>query len=415
MFQDAFFIPINGSCLLRDHPVGICFQPKSKTMDRWAQNQKLVTLNSCAWFHFASLGEFEQGRPVLEKLRQQKPELKIVITFFSPSGYKIRKNTPLADYVYYLPLDTRRNAKLFLQAVNPQIAIFTKYEYWYFMMDELYQREIPLYMISAIFRPQQIFFRSYGGFYRKMLLLPTHFFVQDEQSKKLLAEIDITNVTVSGDTRFDRVWQNALLAKPVPVIEKFAGQSKIFIAGSTWPPDENLISELILLYPEWKFIIAPHEIHEAKVEALLAKLPQEKAIRFTKIDQQTDLAQKQVLIIDTIGLLSQIYQYGKIGYVGGGFGVGIHNILEATAFGLPVIFGPAYQKFKEAVDLVELNAAFSVINEASLQSAVAKLITNQYFYEQASAQAKNYTERNTGATDKIMNYINRKHDFKSVN
>ncbi|MEX8546056.1 MAG: 3-deoxy-D-manno-octulosonic acid transferase [Mucilaginibacter sp.] len=387
------------------------FNPKAKLWIEGRRKQKLVTLNESIWFHFASLGEFEQGRPVLEKMRAENTSVKTVVTFFSPSGYEVRKNTPLADYVYYLPLDTRKNAREFLNAINPKIAVFTKYEYWYFMMDELYQREIPLYMISAIFRPQQIFFRSYGGFYRDMLLLAQHFFVQDEVSKTLLKEINIDNVTVSGDTRFDRVWENAQNAGPLPAIEEFKGNQKVFIAGSTWPPDEDLIAKLVLIYSDWKFIIAPHEISKEKINNLLQKLPKEKTVCYSEIAADPALLeQKQVLVIDNIGLLSRLYQYGNLAYIGGGFGTGIHNTLEAAAFGLPVIFGPVYQKFKEAKDLIKLNAGFSVVNEASLESIVARLIEDEDFYRKASTNAKNYTKQNTGATDIIMNYI-RTHDF----
>jgi len=382
------------------------FNLKAKLWIDGRSKQKLVTLNESIWFHFASLGEFEQGRPVLEKLKAENPTVKTVVTFFSPSGYEIRKNTVLADYVYYLPLDTRHNAKQFIGAINPKIAVFTKYEYWYFYIDELYQLEIPLYLISAIFRPQQIFFRSYGGLYRRMLLLVHYFFVQDEVSKELLANINIDQVTVSGDTRFDRVWENTQTVKPLETVEAFKSTSKIFIAGSTWPPDEELIVQLIPLYPEWKFIIAPHEISKEKINNLLQKLPSEKTICYSEITTDlTSLQQKQILVIDNIGLLSRLYQYGNIAYIGGGFGTGIHNTLEAAAFGLPVIFGPVYQKFKEAVDLVKLDAGFSVVNEASLESVVSKLITDESFYQNAGKQAKNYTQRNTGATQKIINYI----------
>ncbi len=387
------------------------FNPKAKQWIDGRRNQKLVTVDGSIWFHFASLGEFEQGRPVLEKLRAENTALKTVVTFFSPSGYEIRKNTPLADFVYYLPLDTRRNAQNFIQTINPKLAVFTKYEYWYFYMDELYQREIPLYVISAIFRPQQIFFRNYGGFYREMLFLVQHFFVQDEASKQLLAEINIDAVFVSGDTRFDRVWQNAQNVEPVASIAVFKADQSVFIAGSTWPPDEDLIANLVFIHPNQKFIIAPHEISTEKIKNLLQKLPAEKTIRYSEITaDESVLKQKQVLVIDNIGLLSKLYQYGNIAYIGGGFGTGIHNTLEAAAFGLPVIFGPVYHKFKEARDLIDLNAGFSIINEASLQSIVSKLMTDKKFYADASTQAKNYTRYHTGATEIICKYI-LKHDF----
>ncbi len=391
------------------------FNQKAKLWIDGRRTQKLVTADASIWFHFASLGEFEQGRPVLEKLKAENPALKIVVTFFSPSGYEVRKNTTLADHVYYLPLDTRHNARKFIQTINPKIAVFTKYEYWYFYMDELYQRQIPLYVISAIFRPQQIFFRSYGGFYRQMLLLVQHFFVQDEASKNLLSGIGINNVSVSGDTRFDRVWGNAQNIEPLAKIAAFKNNQKVFIAGSTWPPDENLIVNLVSIYPDWKFIIAPHEIGSDKIDNLLGKILTEKTIRYSEItSDETILKQKQVLVIDNIGLLSKLYQYGNIAYIGGGFGTGIHNTLEAAAFGLPVIFGPVYHKFKEAQDLINLNAGFSIVNEASLESIVAQLVTDEKFYAEASVRAKNYTQQNTGATEKIWKYI-QAHDFNIKN
>ena len=386
------------------------FNLKAKLWIDGRRSQKLVTADASIWFHFASLGEFEQGRPVLEKLKAENPALKTIITFFSPSGYEIRKNTPLADYVYYLPLDTRRNARNFIQTISPKFAVFTKYEYWYFYMDELYQHKIPLYIISAIFRPQQIFFRSYGGFHRRILLLAQHFFVQDETSKKLLASIGIDAVSVSGDTRFDRVWQNAQNVETVAIINIFKNDKPVFIAGSTWPPDESLIANLVSIYPNWKFIIAPHEINTEKIQTLLQKLPLDKTIRYSEIrPDETALKQKQVLVIDNIGLLSKLYQYGRIAYIGGGFGTGIHNTLEAAAFGLPVIFGPVYHKFKEAQDLIDLNAGFSVVNEASLESIVSKLTKDEKFYADASTQAKNYTRQNTGATASICKYIQTNH------
>lgn len=391
------------------------FNQKAKLWIDGRRTQKLVTADASIWFHFASLGEFEQGRSVLEKLKAENPALKTVVTFFSPSGYEIRKNTTLADHVYYLPLDTSWNARQFIQTINPKIAVFTKYEYWYFYMDELYQRQIPLYVISAIFRPQQIFFRSYGGFYRRMLLLVQYFFVQDEASKNLLSGIGINNVLVSGDTRFDRVWENAQNIGPLDKIIVFKNNQKVFIAGSTWPPDENLIVNLVSIYPDWKFIIAPHEIGKDKIDNLLRKILAEKTIRYSEItSDETILKQKQVLVIDNIGLLSKLYQYGNLAYIGGGFGTGIHNTLEAVAFGLPVIFGPVYHKFKEAQDLINLNAGFSIVNEASLENIVAQLVTNEKFYTEASTQAKNYTRQNTGATEKIWKYI-QAHNFNLNN
>ena len=387
------------------------FNKKAKL---WIEGRKecaFLYYTESIWFHFASLGEFEQGRPVLEQMRGFYPEHKFVVTFFSPSGYEVRKNTPLADAVYYLPLDTATNAREFINAINPKFAVFTKYEYWYHFFSEAHRRDIPLYIISGIFRPGQVFFKWYGGPYRRMLSFVSHFFVQDEQSEQLLQNINITNVTVSGDTRFDRVWANAQQPKQMPAIAEFKNGHKIFIAGSTWPQDEQLVAALIPLYPDWKFIIAPHEIGEEKINKLMALLPVGLAIRYSQISNLipiaigTQISNLTVLIIDNIGMLSSLYQYGDIAYIGGGFGAGIHNTLEAAAFGLPVIFGPNYAKFKEARDLVELQAGFSIADEAQLKAATAKLVNDEAFYGQASAKIMAYVEGHTGATKTIVEQI----------
>ncbi len=359
------------------------------------------------WFHFASLGEFEQGRPVLEKMRELYPEKKIVVTFFSPSGYEIRKNTPLADAVYYLPLDTAANARRFIDAINPEMVIFTKYEYWYHFFNELHNRKMPLFIISGIFRPNQIFFKWYGSLHRRILSFVAHFFVQDEQSVQLLQTIGISNVTISGDTRFDSVWANAQVPKQLPLIEQFINGHKAFIAGSTWPEDEKLLASLPAFYPDWKFIIAPHEIGEEKINKLVSLLPEGSAIRHSQItDHQSLTTDHQSLIIDNIGMLSSLYQYGQIAYIGGGFGVGIHNTLEAAAFGLPVIFGPNYSRFKEAKDLVRLECGFSINDETELQNTVKFLVEDAERYNVISKNIKDYVRENTGATDAIMQYVN---------
>ncbi len=373
----------------------------------WITGRKHQTIKTSAgsiWFHFASLGEFEQGRPVLEQMRNLYPGRDIIITFFSPSGYEIRKNTPLADAVYYLPLDTASNAREFINSINPAIAIFTKYEYWYHFFNELQKREVPLYIISGIFRPDQVFFKWYGGLNRKILSFVTRFFVQDEQSKQLLQNINITNVTISGDTRFDRVWANAQQPKPLPIIEEFKNGHKIFIAGSTWPQDEELLPALINQYPDWKFIIAPHEISEVKITGLISLLPGT-SIKYSQLTTHHSTFTAQILIIDNIGMLSSLYQYGDIAYIGGGFAAGIHNTLEAAAFGLPVIFGPNYSKFKEAKDLIGLNAGFSITNEAELLQVAGKLINDEEFYAEACLQARKYVEEHTGATKTIIDLI----------
>src|SRR6185437_6179893 len=382
------------------------FNKKAKLWLSGRKNRALIRYQQSVWFHFASLGEFEQGRPVLERLRQLNPSDKIVITFFSPSGYEIRKNTPLADAVYYLPLDTPGNAREFIDAIQPKKAVFTKYEYWYHFFNELHVRGVPLYVISGIFRPGQVFFKWYGGLHRKMLSFVTHFFVQDERSEQLLREIGINNVTVSGDTRFDRVWANAQGPKAIPGIETFKNGRKLFIAGSTWPDDEKLIAAIVNDYPEWKFIFAPHEIDEEKINRLTELLPADSVIKYSLLTaHHSPFTTHQTLVIDNIGMLSSLYQYGDIAYIGGGFGAGIHNTLEAGAFGLPVIFGPNYSKFKEAKDLVALQAGFSIMDETELKAIVSELVSNEAFYNLASKKIKIYVEEHTGATKAIVDSI----------
>ncbi|HEY0244723.1 MAG TPA: glycosyltransferase N-terminal domain-containing protein [Mucilaginibacter sp.] len=380
----------------------------SKKANLWINGRKGQYVSPIAesiWFHLASLGEFEQGRPVLEQMRDLYPAKKIVITFFSPSGYEIRKNTPLADAVYYLPLDTAKNAHNFINIIQPTIAVFTKYEYWYHFFNELHQRQTPLYIISGIFRPGQVFFKWYGGLHRKILSFVTVFFVQDEQSQKLLQQIGIEKVTVSGDTRFDRVWANARQPKPIPFISEFKNGQQLFIAGSTWPQDEELIAALVKDYPTLKFIIAPHEITEEKIDRLTDLLPAKSTARYSLLTTHHSPLTAQTLIIDNIGMLSSLYQYGDIAYIGGGFGAGIHNTLEAAAFGLPVIFGPNYNKFKEAKDLINLNAGFTVNNAAGLSQVTSSLIANEQFYTATCQTVKQYVNEHTGATKTIIDYI----------
>jgi 3-deoxy-D-manno-octulosonic-acid transferase len=348
------------------------------------------------WFHFASLGEFEQGRPVLESLKQIYPQKKIVITFFSPSGYEIRKDYQNADGVFYLPLDTAKNAKELIKAFNPEMAIFTKYEFWYHYFDVLAKNHIPIYVISSIFRPGQVYFRWYGGLNRKILSFVTHFFVQNEESKTLLQQLNITNVTVSGDTRFDRVVANAQSPKQLEIIAEFCANRKVFIAGSSWPADEEILCELAKANLNWKFIIAPHEIDERHITKIQELFPG--AIKYS--EGQSD-QNAQVLIIDNIGLLSAIYQYGDIAYIGGGFGVGIHNTLEAAAFGIPVIFGPNYQRFKEAKDLIQLGAAKSISNKDQLNNAFKVLTATK----EPGLIAAQYVDEHKGSTEKIVTYL----------
>jgi 3-deoxy-D-manno-octulosonic-acid transferase len=387
------------------------FNKKAKL---WINGRRKIIPNSdtsSIWFHFASLGEFEQGRPVLEKVRQLYPDDFIVLTFFSPSGYEIRKNTPLAGAVYYLPLDTAKNAKAFISAIKPKFAVFTKYEYWYYFFCEMHKRQIPVYIISGIFRPGQIFFKWYGKLHREILGFVSYFFVQDEQSEQLLLQSGIKKVSVSGDTRFDRVWENARHPKEIPYINEFKNGRNIFIAGSTWQPDEMLIVTLTSRYPDWKFIIAPHEISEEKINNLVRLLPVNSTFRFSHLttnpDYYRDLGIKsyQTLIIDNIGMLSSLYQYGNFAYIGGGFGAGIHNTLEAAAFGLPVIFGPNYVKFREAHCLIELKAGFSITDEKSLIEVTDVLVNDKVFYHSAGERAKEYVDGHKGATNSIIDYI----------
>lgn len=350
------------------------------------------------WFHFASLGEFEQGRPLLEKIKELHPQKRIVITFFSPSGYEIRKNYALAAGVFYLPLDTASNAKRFISLINPEMAIFTKYEFWYHYFKTLNDQQIPLYLISGIFRPNQIFFRWYGSFHRRILGFVDHFFVQNTESVNLLKQLQMENASLSGDTRFDRVAENALSPKKVTLVENGWINSPVFIAGSTWPADERLIAVLIQQQPDWQFIIAPHEIDEAHILDIEKLIPG--AVRYSNL-QNGAANTAQILIIDNIGLLSSLYQYARISYIGGGFGVGIHNTLEAAAFGIPVIFGPKYDKFQEAKDLIALTAARSIETESDLSAAFIHFRENK----EAGKIAQKYVNEKTGSTRQILEFI----------
>ncbi len=362
---------------------------------------KVGEIESSVWFHFASLGEFEQGRPVLEALKKAEPETNIIISFFSPSGYEIRKNYPLAKAVCYLPLDSPRNAQKFIELIKPKYAVFTKYEYWFYFFKTLHQQHIPLYLVSGIFRKNQVFFKWYGGFYRQMLDYISYFFVQNEESKILLNSLGITQVAVSGDTRFDRVAENAKKKIELKEIEAFCGSSKVLVAGSTWPADEKLLNTIIESYPNWKIIIAPHEIAEANLQRLEKQLLG-KTMRYSNLAANTFIL-PEVLIIDNIGLLSSLYSYGHVAFIGGGFGKGIHNTLEAAAFALPIIFGPKYQRFQEAKDLIDLKAGFSISNKAELNECLHNLQTD--IKNNAGEKAKAYVDSHTGATAQILKKI----------
>lgn len=362
------------------------------------------------WFHFASLGEFEQGRPVIEKVKNDYPDYPILISFFSPSGYELRKNYALAEHVFYLPLDTKFNAREFIDIINPKLAVFTKYEYWYHFFYELNRRSVPLIVISAIFREEQIFFRWYGSLHRSMLRKVNQLFVQDAASVAMLKNIGIEHATIGGDTRFDRVAANAEHPARFELVREFSGSSDVLVCGSTWPEDEALLAPLVGQYTNWKFIIAPHEIKPDKLKTLESLLPANSSVRYSVMKQNSSSAsgiEPRVLIIDNIGMLSSLYQYGKIAYIGGGFGVGIHNTLEAAAFGLPVIFGPNYKRFLEAKMLIAEGAAFSIGNGEELLRTMKEL-QNKEFRDTSGSAAKVLVKNNTGATEAIFSYLNEK-------
>ncbi len=357
-----------------------------------------------AWFHCASLGEFEQGRPLIEEFRLEHPEYFLLLTFFSPSGYEIRKDYSGADLVIYLPLDTRRNARRFLNLVRPDIAFFVKYEFWFNYLRFLQADKIPGYLVSGIFRKDQHFFRWYGGWSRSILRGYTHIFVQNESSAALLAAAGIGQVTVSGDTRFDRVAAIASGKKDLPVIEAFVGKSRVLVAGSSWPPDEELIVRYMTEKSDsFKLIIAPHEIKQMQILALQKRFGS-KALLYSSANVE-NARNSDILIIDSIGLLSQLYRFGSIAYIGGGFGAGIHNVLEAAVFGLPVLFGPDYRRFGEAVDLVSLNAAFPVRDYAGFEKQLSSLLSAPELLKQAGYAAREYVDTRKGATRTIMKEI----------
>lgn len=358
------------------------------------------------WIHCASLGEFEQGRPIIEGVKGRWPETAILLTFYSPSGYEVRKDYPYADAVAYLPADTPDNAERFLQTVHPTLVIFVKYEFWYYHLRAVQQRSLPLLLVSALFRKDQLFFKPWGKVFRRLLQGFQHIFVQNQESAQLLDSIDITNYTVNGDTRIDRVGAIAQQARPFPEVEGWIAGAPCLIAGSTWPPDEELLSELLeeALPANWKCIIAPHKIEEGHLEEIEERF-EGRTVRYSGLAEATDTT-GTILIIDNIGILSSLYQYGRIAYVGGGFGSGIHNTLEPAAFGLPVIFGPRYQKFEEAIALIDRGGAFSVRTGAQLIDIFLQL-KKEGRYQAASEEARGYIQQNQGVTREILDYLER--------
>lgn len=466
MYNIAIYIYLIGVA------IGSLFNKKIKKMWRGEREavdllkEKVDPTAKYVWFHAASLGEFEQGRPLIEQLKATHPEYKILLTFFSPSGYEVRKNYEGADIVCYLPLDTIRNARRFLRAVHPVMAFFIKYEFWYNYLHILRHRGVPVYSVSSIFRPGQVFFKWYGRNYAKVLHCITHFFVQNEVSLQLLKGIGIDEATVVGDTRFDRVLQIKEQAKELPIVEAFKGINgkgeackdelsengckrdlsedackdnlsedackrvlsedackgdlsengckealsengckgcKVFVAGSSWQPDEDIFIRFFNDHPDWKLIIAPHVICEDHLAYILDKL-QMKAVRYTQATEQS-AAEARCLIIDCFGLLSTIYRYGEIAYVGGGFGVGIHNVPEAAVWGVPVLFGPNNKRFQEAQDLLACKGSFEVTDYDSFNTIISRLISDDKFRHQCGEASANYVKSRSGATDIIMKSV----------
>lgn len=368
----------------------------------WQQVKDWSPEGPVIWVHCASLGEFEQGRPIIEAIKEKHPRKKIALTFFSPSGYEVRKNYKHADLVLYLPPDTPKSANRFVDALNPEMAIFIKYEFWPFFFRALHKRNIPLYSVSAIFRRQQIFFRWYGRWFRKALKAVTRFYVQDKKSGELLSSLGYSNYKAVGDTRFDRVKATVAAAVDVPVAAAFAAYSGfVLVAGSTWPPDEDMLVRYINQAPEdVRMIIAPHEVHETHINQLEQKI-EVPSFRYTRRDD-ADVDHARVMIVDTIGLLSAIYRYGHVAYIGGGFGKGIHNTLEAATYGIPVIFGPRYQKFREACDLLSRGGAFTVNNYQKFHPVIDNLRTDEEFRGQIGQTAGQYVQSMCGATDDFL-------------
>lgn len=389
--------------------VAACFNPKAKL---WVEGrngiiqriQEVMNSNQqrVVWIHSASLGEFEQGRPVIEAIRDQYPAYKILLTFFSPSGFEVRKNYNGVDYVFYLPADTPANARDFIDAVKPSVAIFIKYEFWFNFMKELRHNNIPIIIISAVFRPGHHFFGWYGFWFRKQLASINRFYVQNESSGEILRRNGITQVVVSGDTRFDRVKEVSSQEFSHPIVEAFASGHQVLIAGSTWPPDEVLILALTKKSPiNFRLLIAPHEVNEQRIDELIKEFGNG-ALRLSQANTG-NVRDARILIIDNVGMLSQLYRYGHYAYIGGGFGVGTHNILEAATFGLPLFFGPNHQKFRETIDLIRLRGAFPVSTVACFLSIFEKVASDHYIYQQAHLACLDYIARNTGATEIIMN------------
>jgi 3-deoxy-D-manno-octulosonic-acid transferase len=366
------------------------------------ENKIQNNAQSRVWFHCASLGEFEQARPVIEKFREQHPDFFIILTFFSPSGYEVRKDYNGADAIFYLPVDSRKNALKFLEITQPKIVYFTKYDFWYFYLSEIKKRQIPVVLFSALFRENQLFFKSYGGLYRKMLACFTHIFVQNQFSADLLSKIGITQVTVAGDTRFDRVKQTVEQRKEIPLAATFKNGKKLIVIGSSWTEDMEVLIPFINKFTlPLKIIIAPHEIKEQYLNNIETHL-QCKTIRFSAANLE-NILDKNVLLIDNVGMLASLYAYGDFAFVGGAFKQGLHNILEPATFGMPVFFGPNIEKYPEAAALVALKGAFAIQDEATFTNLFTSLYQNENDRLACAKITQKYILSNTGATDKILN------------
>ncbi|SHM78488.1 3-deoxy-D-manno-octulosonic acid transferase [Flavobacterium saccharophilum] len=388
------------------------FSPKIKLFIEGRKNvfsileEKIKPKDKTIWFHSASLGEYEQGLPVIEKIKEKYPSHKIIVTFFSPSGYEVRKNNNIADVTIYLPLDTKSNAKKFLKLTHPELAFFIKYEFWLNYLKELETNKIPTYLISGIFRDNQMFFKWYGGFYRKALKAFTYFFVQNEKSKEKIEAIGFKNVIVSGDTRFDRVAAILERDNTVDFIKQFKNNTPTIVIGSSWPKDEALLAEYINQAPSTvKFIIAPHNIKQDQISNLKSQITKS-TLLFSEKDNIKDLSNYDVFIIDTVGLLTKIYSYGTIAYVGGGFGnPGIHNILEPATFGIPIVIGPNYSNFAEAVNLVKIGGCIVISDFTELKQTFDRLLLDKKYLNEKSQICKSYIQDNKGATESIMKIV----------
>ncbi len=387
------------------------FSNKAKLLHSGRKKSLSVLREKCAgkqvvWLHAASLGEYEQGKPLIQKLKASHPEYTFLVTFFSPSGYEIKKNDADIDVAAYLPADTPRNVREFLDIVQPKAAYFVKYEYWYNFIKGLSDRKIPFYFVSAIYRPSQYFFKPYGKWFVKQLRKCTHFFVQNETSQKLLQSVGINQVTITGDTRFDRVYAIAQKKEELPFVAEFKGKHPLLVAGSTWQPDEQVLYSVFssIKAKGYKLILAPHVIDKEHIQQILKLFHNEKVVCYSERSGK-NLAEYDVLVIDAIGFLSKVYRYADMAHIGGAFATGLHNTLEAAVFGIPLFFGPIYHKFNEAVELVARKGAFSVHSAEEMQNIINQLIESEDFYNHTCRICADYVQQNLGACDKILSQI----------